>query len=165
MHSRSLMFLAGGNMAAALYHERMIRRRSYYKFEEDTYWSLGYEPDANAIPSSIQRLATYGTTKEKLDKIIAWMYKASDADLCTCRVGLSTAGNMVAWSYRTRVERRGSELCFTGKYGELPVGKRFSKIILTMANGDEIARRALQHSIDITEGVAAVSATYTIKFS
>ena len=86
------------------------------------------------------------------------------AALSTCKVGICTAGGMVAWCSRTKVELKGDEIAFTGSFAGLPQGSRFSKIVLTMNNGDEIGRKALDYSLQISEGVVAISATYTLRF-
>jgi hypothetical protein len=173
MNPRSLMLMAAGNMPAALYHERKVRRWSNKKIDgesaEARHGNWAKDDDKAAHACHLQPLKTFQPTAAKLHQIVHWLYKASDAELTTCKIGLATAGNgLVSWSYRTRVSRpsgKGDQLVFTGKFAELPVGTRFSKIVLTMANGDEIARRALDHSIEVTEGVCYVSASYTLRFN
>lgn len=169
MTPKAFMLMAAGNLPAALYEDRKARRLARYAHKvEDEQIEIGYTANPNLDMTGLEPLKTFIPTGSKAHKLAAWMVNALDTQdmeaLTTCKVGICTAGGLVAWSSRTKVEIRKGEIAFTGTFAGLPNGSRFSKIVLTMKNGDEIGRKALDYSLSITEGVVAVSATYTIRF-
>lgn len=170
MTDKSMMFLAAGNLPAAIYCERNKARSYRRRVDEEAQAVVGRMTDQSLQRvTDLEPLKTFIPNSSKLGEIVRWLHGASLADLSTCKIGLATAGGgLVSWSYRTRIQRTLSprnEITFTGKYTNLPIGTRFSKVVVTMANGDEIGRRALDRSIEISERIIQVVTNYTVSFT
>lgn len=167
MSPKEFMFLASGNTAAAMYvarHEK--RRRSPQRI--DGGWATADQSSASTRSdySKVEWLwAKYANYKQN-QELIKWLLSASLEDLKNCRLGLVTAGNMVAWAnisdtaHKTDIDGL-HELMFSGSV-RTPETQTFVRVIVLTSDGFVASTGLLREHVNAVVG-DTISTIFTMR--